>query len=123
MSAFKRSVPLALAGAAVAAGRPGRGEALAGQQAPPRPAALTQHSALTSADRAAQDSAASAEAVPRGSRAKGGWTISRGGTVVAVAVAAVVKDTTAGKTAPCYLSTMRLSLKSGRSWRAATSAR
>jgi hypothetical protein len=97
MSAFKRSVPLAVAGVAVAAVL-AAGPALAAQQAPARAAALTQHSA------SAKNSAA----------AKGDWTISRGGKAVAVAVDAVVRDTTTDKTALCYLSTMRLSLKSGK---------
>jgi invasion protein IalB len=93
MSAFKRSVPLALAGAAVAvAAGLAAGPAQATQQAPAGPGALDQHS------------------VPAAS----GWTVSHGGRAVAVAVNAVVRDTTAGQTAPCHLSTVQLSLKSGK---------
>jgi hypothetical protein len=126
MFAFKRSVPLAVAGVAVAAAL-AAGPALAAQQSPARPAALTQRSALSKRSAliqpsAAQDSAAARDsaaakdgvAAKDSAAAKGDWTISRGGRVVAVALGAVVRDTTADKTALCYQSTMRLSLKSGK---------
>ena len=99
MSAFKRSVPLALAGAAVAvAAGLAAGPAQAAPQAPSGPGSLAQ------------------PAVPArpSAPAAAGWTVSRGGKAVAVAVNAVVRDTTAGQTAPCHLSTVQLRLKSGK---------
>jgi len=93
MSSFKRSVPLALAGAAAAVAA---STMLAAGPASARPVAPG----------AAQVPAAAATAKP--------WTISKGGRSVAVAPAVTIRDTTARQRIDCSRSTMKLDLKSGK---------
>jgi hypothetical protein len=95
MSSFKRSVPVALAGA---------GAAVAALLAAGPASALPVTPAAGQAPAAAAAPATAAKP----------WTISKGGLAVAVAQTITVNDTTVKLSISCYLSTMKLDLKSGK---------
>ena len=75
--------------------------------------ALAVAAAATAAALAASPASAAPQA-PRAAAGKPVWTVSPGGVVTAASTGITIRDTTAGQTVPCYLSTMTIRLEGGK---------